>query len=215
MGEHGVLGELSSVSPIRAARARRGDRSRGGGRGRRASAARRAWRRHCRGRRTRHPAAAALQRRTGRLLGAARRSFASARRRLPLPGPRPCAGCCFAFGRRAASDALVLAQAEAGSSPDDPGFRAGSPLSGETPAPKSPVAGKDIVARGVAAGPRVGEISRAFHRLWADAGFPRDAAAVEDLLAAAFRTTAPEERIPHAAEPSRPIGVNRSRSENT
>jgi hypothetical protein len=47
------------------------------------------------------------------------------------------------------------------------------------------VSGKSIMARGVAAGPRVGEILRTFDRLWENAGFPTDAGTVEALVQAA------------------------------
>ena len=91
----------------------------------------------------------------------------------------------FAFGRRGASDALVLAQAEAPVSPGDADFARARRLLAESPEPKSPVGGKDIVALGVAEGPRVGEILRAFDRLWEEAGFPSDAETIERLARAA------------------------------
>ncbi len=103
------------------------------------------------------------------------------------PAPEVLRRMLFALGRRAASDALVLSQADAGARPDDAEFMAARRFLAETPKPKSPIVGKDIVARGVAAGPRVGEISRAFERLWVDSGFPCDAATVERLLDAVIR----------------------------
>ncbi len=91
----------------------------------------------------------------------------------------------FAFDVQGAADALMLAQADGPAGSDDAGFRRARRFLSETPRPKSPVAGKDIVARGVPAGPRVGLILRAFEASWSEAGFPSDAATIGRLLAAA------------------------------
>jgi poly(A) polymerase len=91
----------------------------------------------------------------------------------------------FAFGRTGASDALLLAQAESPTGVEDAGFARARLLLAEMTEPKSPVSGRSIVARGVAAGPRVGEILRTFERLWEEAGFPKDPDAVERLAQAA------------------------------
>jgi tRNA nucleotidyltransferase/poly(A) polymerase len=95
----------------------------------------------------------------------------------------------FAFGRRAASDALLLAQAESPLGPGDPEFARARLFVAETAEPKSPVGGRSLIARGAAAGPRVGEILRTFDRLWEDAGFPSDRETVERLLQAAEEAT--------------------------
>ncbi len=97
----------------------------------------------------------------------------------------------FAFGRRGASDALLLAQAEAPANADGAGFARARRFLSETPAPNSPVSGKDILALGIAAGPRVGEVLQDFERLWVEAGFPSDDVSVERLVRAAAeaRTT--------------------------
>jgi poly(A) polymerase len=91
----------------------------------------------------------------------------------------------FAFGRRGASDALLLAQAETPASGDAVGFAWARRFLTEAPAPKSPVGGKDIVALGVPAGPRVGEILQEFERLWVEANFPSDTETVDRLVRAA------------------------------
>ncbi len=91
----------------------------------------------------------------------------------------------FAFGRRGASDALLLAQAEAPVNPGDAGFARARRFLAESPELKSPVGGKDVVALGVAEGPRIGEILRAFDRLWEEAGFPSDAETIDRLTRAA------------------------------
>lgn len=91
----------------------------------------------------------------------------------------------FRFGRIAASDALMLAHAEADVGPGDSDFARARRFLSETPAPRSPIGGKDLIARGLGEGPRIGEILQAFHRLWGEAGFPADAESVERLVRAA------------------------------
>ncbi len=88
----------------------------------------------------------------------------------------------FVAGREAARDALALAEAESGASPADAAFDAADRFLAETPIPKLPFSGADLVARGVAAGPRVGETLRAFQALWIRAGFPRERDTLERLL---------------------------------
>lgn len=48
--------------------------------------------------------------------------------------------------------------------------------------PKLPVSGRDLLARGVAPGPRVAALLGEFERAWVAAGFPEDARAVTALL---------------------------------
>ncbi|MEY2882895.1 MAG: hypothetical protein RL490_619 [Pseudomonadota bacterium] len=48
--------------------------------------------------------------------------------------------------------------------------------------PRLPVAGRDVLARGFAAGPHIARILGRFERLWVAAGFPDDPAAVTRLL---------------------------------
>jgi poly(A) polymerase len=47
------------------------------------------------------------------------------------------------------------------------------------PVPRLPLQGADIVSRGVAPGPRVGEILRRFEEWWIRMGFPEDHALLE------------------------------------
>ncbi len=106
------------------------------------------------------------------------------------PAPETLLRLLFAFKRQAATDALLLAQAESPASPDDAGFARARRLLAEATEPNSPLGGNDIVARGVAAGPRVGKILRAFDVLWAESGFPSDPESVDRLLAAAQQAPA-------------------------
>lgn len=110
------------------------------------------------------------------------------------PAPDALLRLLFGCGRQAAADALLLAEAEAVAPADDPGFAAARRFLAETPEPKSPIRGKDIVARGVEPGPRVAAILGAFTRLWIEAGFPSDGEIVRGLLDAAERATPAEAR---------------------
>jgi poly(A) polymerase len=91
----------------------------------------------------------------------------------------------FLAGRQAARDALFLAAADSGASPDDRAFADGDRFLAEAPAPQLPVSGSDLIARGVAEGRQVGEVLRAFRRLWIEAGFPGDPEALDRLATAA------------------------------
>ncbi len=94
----------------------------------------------------------------------------------------------YSAGRQAARDALMLAEADLGASPDDPAFASSDRFLAETPAPEFPLSGSDLIARGAEAGPRVGEILRVFRRLWIEAGFPSDPDALDRLMTAAVET---------------------------
>ncbi|MBB4631153.1 CCA tRNA nucleotidyltransferase [Sphingosinicella soli] len=52
--------------------------------------------------------------------------------------------------------------------------------------PAMPVSGKDIIARGISAGPEVSRRLQRFERDWVASGCPLDAARIDDLLAAAL-----------------------------
>jgi poly(A) polymerase len=88
----------------------------------------------------------------------------------------------FAAKRRAARDALMLAQAESSAGADDAAFAGADRFLADAPEPELPVGGADLAARGVPGGPRVGEILSAFRHLWIEAGFPTDPGAVDRLL---------------------------------
>ncbi len=98
------------------------------------------------------------------------------------PGVRDLKKLLFAAKRRAARDALTLAEAESNASADDAIFAEADRFLAETPEPKLPVGGADLAARGIPRGPRVGEILSAFRDLWVEAGFPSDPEAVDLLL---------------------------------
>ena len=88
----------------------------------------------------------------------------------------------FAVKRRAARDALMLAEAELTAAADDRAFAEADRLLATAREPKLPIGGADLAARGIAEGPQVGDVLRAFEALWAAAGFPTDPASVDRLL---------------------------------
>jgi poly(A) polymerase len=88
----------------------------------------------------------------------------------------------FAYGQTGASDALLLAQAEAGAPPADPRFIAALRFLADTPQPTLPFSGADILARGVASGRQVGQTLKALQAGWIRAGFPKDPASLAALL---------------------------------
>jgi tRNA nucleotidyltransferase/poly(A) polymerase len=97
----------------------------------------------------------------------------------------------FSAGRQAARDALFLAEADSGASPDDPAFASSDRFLSETPAPELPLSGSDLIARGVEEGPRVGEVLRRFRQVWVEAGFPSDPDALDRLVKTAIETPRP------------------------
>ncbi len=88
----------------------------------------------------------------------------------------------FSAGREAARDALTLAHAESEAPASDAGFAAADRFLAEAPAPRLPVNGADLIARGVAAGPPVGRALRAFQALWIRAGFPKEPETLTRLI---------------------------------
>ncbi len=88
----------------------------------------------------------------------------------------------FNAGRETAHDALALAQADSGALPADAAFAAADRFLADAPAPKLPVSGADLIARGVAAGRPVGQALRAFQALWIRAGFPKEPETLNRLL---------------------------------
>ena len=105
------------------------------------------------------------------------------------PSPDALRALLFTAGREAARDALALAESESGTAPDA-AFAAADRFLAETPEPKLPFGGADLIARGVAAGPRVGETLRAFQALWIRAGFPDEPETLARLLEEAAQETA-------------------------
>jgi poly(A) polymerase len=93
----------------------------------------------------------------------------------------------FLCGSRAACDALALAFAESAAAPDNPQWLEAAKYLDETPAPAFPIKGADLIARGVSPGRAVGATLKALQAKWIRAGFPRDPAALQQLMEDAIR----------------------------
>ncbi|MGI9412309.1 MAG: CCA tRNA nucleotidyltransferase [Hyphomicrobiales bacterium] len=89
----------------------------------------------------------------------------------------------YRLGPDGYGDAVLFTWAASDAAPDDRHWQALLRLPEQWSAPALPLSGGDLVARGIEAGPRVGEILRAFERWWIDRGFPQDADTVESGLA--------------------------------
>ena len=116
----------------------------------------------------------------------ARRAAEARISRRDPPSPRELYTMLFEHGRVAARDALTLAQADAGAPADDPGWLSAWRFLCDTPEPRLPFSGADILARGVSPGTEVGRALKRLQAGWIRAGFPKDAATLARLLDAAM-----------------------------
>jgi poly(A) polymerase len=78
----------------------------------------------------------------------------------------------FLQGRRAACDAITLAHAESGMPADHAGWRSAARFLADTPEPRMPFGGADLVRRGLSPGKAVGEVLKTLQAAWIRAGFP-------------------------------------------
>ena len=88
----------------------------------------------------------------------------------------------FERGRQGARDALSLAHADSGAPAADPRFASAYRFASDTPEPRLPFSGADIVARGVGPGRRVGLVLKTLQAKWIRAGFPREPETLARLL---------------------------------
>jgi poly(A) polymerase len=103
----------------------------------------------------------------------------------PAKNPPPSAvlrELIFLHGPQAIADALMLAHADSNAPIDDPRWMEALDDARATPAPELPISGADILARGIAAGPRVGAVLKQFQADWIRAGFPREPKPLAELL---------------------------------
>lgn len=89
----------------------------------------------------------------------------------------------YRHGRTLAADALKLAWARSSEAVTYPGWRAAARSVARAAERKLPFSGADVVALGVAPGPRVGDVLRAFEAWWIEAGFPEDELGNHAMLA--------------------------------
>jgi len=97
------------------------------------------------------------------------------------PSPAELQSLLFRYGRQASADAILLAQADALPGHDGEWARAQEVLR-ETPEPRLPFSGADMIARGITEGRAIGEALRALQTRWIKAGFPNDPESLENLL---------------------------------
>jgi poly(A) polymerase len=84
-------------------------------------------------------------------------------------------------GRQAASDALILAHTDA--RPEHDGsWESARKFLAESPEPRLPFSGADIMARGIIRGRAIGEALKELQTRWIKAGFPQDPQSLARLL---------------------------------
>jgi poly(A) polymerase len=93
----------------------------------------------------------------------------------------------FLHGQRAARDGLRLAHVDSGAELDDESWRRADLFLRDTPEPRLPFKGADLVARGIPAGQAVGRTLKLLQAKWIRAGFPKEPAVLARLLEDAMR----------------------------
>ena len=88
----------------------------------------------------------------------------------------------FHHGRVACLDALALAQAEARAAPDAPEWLSAWRFLSDTPEPRLPFGGAELLKRGVPAGRAMGDMLKRLQAAWIRAGFPSDPRDLARLL---------------------------------
>ncbi len=98
------------------------------------------------------------------------------------PPPDVLRGLLFDVGRQVAREGLLLAWAESRAAPDDAGWCAALRFLHDTPEPRLPFSGVDLIARGIAPGPPLGLALKRLQANWIKAGYPREPHALASLL---------------------------------
>jgi poly(A) polymerase len=89
----------------------------------------------------------------------------------------------YHHGQAIYAELTLLAWARSDTAPDDCNWENAFNLPGRWIAPKLPVSGADVIALGIAPGPRIGLILGAFEAWWIAAGFPSDQQLIAEQLA--------------------------------
>jgi len=89
----------------------------------------------------------------------------------------------YAAGAAAYRERVLIAWARSGDAPRSEPWRLRLEFAGRWRVPRFPIGGADVLARGVPAGPRVGQILRELEAWWIAAGFTPDEAALRTKLA--------------------------------
>ncbi len=98
------------------------------------------------------------------------------------PSPRLLRELLFDRGRTGADDGVLLAWTESGAPVDDAGWAAARRFLADTPEPRLPFSGSDLIARGIPAGKPLGAALKRLQAAWIRAGFPQDPHTLAELL---------------------------------
>ena len=98
---------------------------------------------------------------------------------VPTAGGRPSQTLLYREGVETFRRTVLLRWAQSSADPRDQAWRTLLDLPRHWSPPELPVSGRDIMARGVAAGPRVGEVLRELETWWIANDFPSDGALIE------------------------------------
>lgn len=101
------------------------------------------------------------------------------------PGPADLYRYLFQHGRRAALDGMLLAQVAqvaAGADPADARWQSAQNFLRDTPEPRLPFTGAELMERGLESGPAIGRALKRLQAAWIRAGFPDDPAVLSKLL---------------------------------
>jgi poly(A) polymerase len=88
----------------------------------------------------------------------------------------------FDHGRQGARDAVSLIHVDSAAAARDARFASAFNFVSDTPIPRPPFNGADVLARGVGSGERVGAVLKTWQALWIRAGFPREPEILARLL---------------------------------
>lgn len=109
-------------------------------------------------------------------------AYARLHGRLTPPQPRELYTFLYERGRAAACDALSLAHAESPAAPNDPEWISAWRFLRDTPEPRLPFTGADLIARGLPSGREMGQTLKKLQALWIRAGFPTDPSVLARLI---------------------------------
>lgn len=104
----------------------------------------------------------------------------------PAAGPLAAKALLAATGPRAYRDRTLVGFARSGAAPGDTAWAGCVALPDRWKAPSLPVSGDDLMRRGVAAGPVLGEALAAIRTLWIAADFPMDRRSIEAITVEAL-----------------------------
>ena len=120
-------------------------------------------------------------------LAAAAQALARLHGTTERPQPRLLRELLFDHGRAGSDDGVLLAWAESGAPADDEGWTVARRFLADTPEPRLPFSGLDLIARGIPAGRPLGAALKRLQAAWIRAGFPQDPHALAALLEIATR----------------------------